>query len=148
VLLFITACLMYWPLLIELEGQPKMKNINKLAYIAGNAVLITPACALIIFASEPLYATFYEAEYWLQSMALCVPLDTLAGLNLSGPELFNNMDPKSDQQIGGVLMKIVQEIIFGVILFRVFNKWWKSERKNQNEITEQALRDFQDRVNY
>lgn len=147
-LLFISALFMYWPLFNQVEGQHKMKNINKLAYIAGNAVLITPACALIIFASHPLYATFSEAESWLKAMELCVPSGTLSSLNLSGPELFTNMNPVSDQQVGGVLMKIIQEIIFGVILFRVFREWWNSERTNQEDITEKALRDFQNRTNY
>ena len=59
------------------------------------------------------------------------------------------MDPVSDQQVGGVLMKIIQEIIFGVILARIFRQWWISERANQDEITENALRDFQqNRTNY
>lgn len=147
-LLFISALFMYWPLLNQVEGQHKMKNMTKLAYIAGNAVLITPACALIIFANHPMYATFYDASSWLKAMELCVPIDTLASLNLSGPELFSSMTPVSDQQVGGVLMKIIQEIIFGAILYKVFTQWWKHERKNENEITENALKEFQNRTTY
>ena len=78
-ILFISALFMYWPLLNTIEGQHQMKNINKLAYIASNAVLITPACALIIFASHPMYATYADADMWLEAMELCVPVDTLAG---------------------------------------------------------------------
>jgi putative membrane protein len=147
-ILFISALFMYWPLLNTIEGQHKMKNINKLAYIAGNAVLITPACALIIFASGPMYGTYSDSEMWLKAMELCVPVSTLSGLTLSGPELFSNMDLVSDQQVGGVLMKIIQEIIFGVILYKIFRKWWNSERSNQEEITEKALREFQNRTQY
>lgn len=147
-LLFIAAVFMYWPLLNKVEGQHKMKNITKLAYIAGNAVLITPACALIIFANHPMYATFYDAASWLKSMELCVPVETLASLSLTGPELFSNLTPVSDQQVGGVLMKIIQEIIFGVILYKVFMDWWQNERKNENEITENALKEFQNRSTY
>jgi putative membrane protein len=76
-------------------------------------------------------------------MELCVPSSTLAGLTLSGPELFNNMTPIGDQQLGGVLMKIIQEIIFAVVLFRVFREWWKEEHTDEDAITEKALRDFQ-----
>lgn len=148
ILLFISAVFMYWPLLNQVDGQHKMKNISKLAYIAGNAVLITPACALIIFANEPMYATYYDSSSWLKAMELCVPIDTLSSLNLSGPELFSNMSPVSDQQVGGVLMKIIQEIIFGIILFKVFNNWWKKERNNEKEITENALKEFQNRTTY
>ena len=142
-LLFIVSICMYWPLLNTVEGQHEMKSLHKLGYIAGNAVLITPACALIIFASTPMYATYTVAESWMQAMALCVPGDLLSGLSLSGPELFTNMSPVSDQQVGGVLMKVIQEIIFGIILFKVFTKWWNNERANADEITANALKEFQ-----
>ena len=144
-LLFIAAMLMYWPMMNKIEGQRKMKNINKLAYIAGNAVLITPACALIIFATSPLYETYSNPDIWVKAMELCVPASTLSGLTLSGPELFTNLSAVADQQIGGVLMKIIQEIIFGVILFKVFREWWNSERKDPDEITRNALKEFQNR---
>ena len=144
--LFITAIMMYWPLLNNIEGQHQLKNIHKLAYIAGNAVLITPACALIIFASHPMYATYSDPDVWLKAMELCVPSSTLSSLSLSGPELFSSMSPVGDQQIGGVLMKIIQEIIFGVILFKVFREWWNNERANQEDITEKALQEFREKA--
>ena len=147
-ILFISAVFMYWPLLNNVEGQHEMKNMSKLAYIAANAVLITPACGLIIFASNPMYGTYSDGEMWLKAMELCVPAATLSGLTLSGPELFSNMDLISDQQVGGVLMKIIQEVIFGVILYRIFRKWWNSERENQKEITENALKEYQNRTRY
>ncbi len=144
-LLFIAAMLMYWPFMNAIEGQRQMKNIHKLGYIAANAVLITPACALIIFASSPLYETYSNPDVWLKAMELCVPVATLSGLALSGPELFTSMSAVADQQVGGVLMKIIQEIIFGVILFRVFRKWWNTERANPDEITKRELEEFQER---
>lgn len=147
-ILFISSIFMYWPLLNNIGGQHEMKNINKLAYIASNAVLITPACALIIFASSPMYGTYSDSEMWMKAMELCVPTSTLSGLTLSGPELFSSMDLLSDQQVGGVLMKIIQEIIFGVILFRIFRKWWNTERTSQEEITQNALKEFQNRTHY
>lgn len=58
------------------------------------------------------------------------------------------MDLLSDQQVGGVLMKIIREIIFGVILFKIFRKWWNTERSNQQEITDNALKEFQNRTQY
>ena len=144
-ILFISAMLMYWPMLNKIEGQRQMKSLYKIVYILGNAVLITPACALIIFADTPLYETYSNGETWLKAMELCVPASTLEGLTLSGPELFTNMSAVADQQVGGVLMKIIQEIIFGIILFSVFRQWWNSEKKDPEEITKQALKDFQNR---
>ena len=51
----------------------------------------------------------------VEAMALCVPASTLsglAGLGISGPEMFTNMSPLYDQQLGGILMKIGQEFIY------------------------------------
>lgn len=145
-LLFISAFFMYWPLLNTVPGQHEMKGLFKVGYILANAVMITPACALIIFAPDPMYATYSAGEAWLKAMELCVPAETLAGLSLSGPELFTDMTTIEDQQLGGVLMKIIQEIIFAVILFQVFLKWYKKEQKNPDQITANALKEHQEKM--
>lgn len=141
--LFLAAFFMNWPLFDHIPGRKQMKPLYKIAYIIANAVLITPACALIIFNPNPMYSTYTEGESWLKAMELCVPAATLSGLSLSGPELFNNMKPLEDQQLGGVLMKIIQEIIFGIVLATVFRSWWIQEKKDDKTITENALKDFQ-----
>lgn len=138
--LFLSAVFMYWSLINTIEGQPKMKGLFKVAYLIGGAILVTPACAMIIFANSPLYSTYADGEVWMQAMALCVPAATLSGLTgLSGPELFTNMSPLNDQQLGGVLMKILQEVIFGIILFKVFFDWFKSDKKDADQMTQEAL---------
>lgn len=141
--LFMSALFMYWPLLNTVEGEPPMKDINKFFYIIANAILITPSCALIIFSSTPLYATYTDGDTWMKAMALCVPSTTLQGLTLSGPELFTNMTPLEDQQLGGVIMKIIQEIIFAVILGRVFVMWYRNDQKNADKMTEEAIKERQ-----
>ena len=141
--LFMSALFMYWPLLNTVEGEPAMKDINKFFYIIANAILITPSCALIIFSPTAFYATYTDGETWMKAMALCVPSNTLQGLTLSGPELFTNMTPLEDQQLGGVIMKIIQEIIFAVILGRVFMVWYKNDQKNADKMTEEALKERQ-----
>ena len=45
-------------------------------------------------------------------------------------------------------MKIIQEIIFGVILYKVFREWWDTERKSPEEITARELQEFQNRTQY
>ncbi|AMW98311.1 cytochrome c oxidase assembly factor CtaG [Rummeliibacillus sp. G93] len=142
-ILFLSALFMYWPLLNTVEDEPKMKNLNKLFYIIANAVLITPACALIIFSNTPFYATYTDGAMWMKAMALCVPASTLQGLTLSGPELFTSMSSLEDQQLGGVLMKIIQEIIFAVVLGRVFITWYRDEQENADQITQDALKERQ-----
>ncbi|MFJ6207890.1 cytochrome c oxidase assembly factor CtaG [Lysinibacillus sp. NPDC092081] len=141
--LFVSAVLMYWPLIQEIPNRPQMKPLHKLGYIIANAVLITPACALIIFASDAMYETYTNGDAWLKAMELCVPASTLSSLSLSGPELFTNMDPVADQQLGGVLMKILQELIFGVLLGAIFLNWYRSEQKDPDKITADALKEHQ-----
>jgi putative membrane protein len=36
-----------------------------------------------------------------------------------------------DQQLGGVLMKIIQEIVYGTVLFFVFMDWYRKEREKE-----------------
>lgn len=140
--LFMSALFMYWTTVNEVQGARKLKGLHKVAMIIGNAVLITPACALIIFADEPMYATYMSGDVWLQSMALCVPaamLPALASAGITGPELFMSMSTLEDQQLGGIVMKIIQEIIFGVLLYTVFRAWYVSEQQQADELTATAL---------
>lgn len=141
-ILFLSAIFMWWSI-VDIEGVSQhLHGLKKIGFIIGSAVLITPACALIIFTGTPLYDTYTNPDIWLKAMELCVPADTLAGLSLSGPELFSNMTPIADQQLGGVLMKIVQEIIYAVFLMSIFFKWYKNEQDNAEEITQKALDDL------
>ena len=143
ILLFLSALFMNWPLISQVHANKPLKHLYKLGYIIANAVLITPACALIIFNPVAMYATYTDGELWLKAMELCVPYSTLSGLSLSGPELFNNMTPIADQQLGGVLMKVIQEVIFGVVLYTVFREWWKLEKNDEIDVTEKSLKEFQ-----
>ena len=143
IILFLSALLLWWPIMNKLKGEHQVHGLGKIGYIIGSAILITPACALIIFASHPMYDTYSNGDAWLKAMELCVPSSTLSGLTLSGPELFSNMPIMEDQQLGGIIMKIIQEIIYGVILAIVFFQWYRSEQENADEITQQALLDRQ-----
>ncbi|RIW27464.1 cytochrome c oxidase assembly factor CtaG [Bacillus salacetis] len=142
-ILFILAVFMWWPLLNPANSKNDLHGLKKIGYILGSAVLLTPACGLIIFADNPLYATYYDPQEWLKALALCVPANTLSGLTLSGPELFTSMSLEHDQQLGGVIMKIIQEIVFGVVLASLFFQWYN---KDQAEAAE-SMHDYQSTAN-
>lgn len=146
-ILFLSAIFMWWSI-VDIKGvSGRLHGLKKIGFIIASAVLITPACALIIFTGTPLYETYTNSDVWLKAMELCVPASTLAGLSLSGPELFSNMTPLADQQLGGILMKIVQEIIYAVFLMSIFSKWYKNEQDNAEEITQKALDDLKVQAN-
>ncbi|WP_404331371.1 cytochrome c oxidase assembly factor CtaG [Mesobacillus maritimus] len=132
-IMFLFAIVMWWPLLNVLPEQQSLSGLKKIGYIFADGILLTPACALIIFADAPMYATFSDPNAWAQALALCVPGSTLSMLNLSGPEMFSSLTLLEDQRLGGVVMKIIQEIVYGVVLAYTFFSWYNSEREKENE---------------
>lgn len=141
-ILFMSAVFFWWPVVNTLEGQPQLHGLRKIGYVVLSAILITPACTLIIFGETPVYATYTDGEAWLQAMALCVPADLLSGLSglgMSGPEVFYSISALYDQQLGGILMKVSQEVIYVVVIGKIFFKWASEERQNADEITQQEL---------
>lgn len=127
--LFLFSIFMWWPLLNQIEELQCLSGLKKVAYIFASGVLLTPACALIIFNDQPMYAAYSDPKIWMEAMRLCVPAGTLASLNLNGPEIFASMSLLHDQQLGGVLMKIIQEVIYGIMLARVFYEWYRSDQE-------------------
>ncbi len=131
--LFIFALAMWWLIVDPLPEWSRLSELKKIAYMFANGVLITPACALLIFADSPLFATYTDPALFTESLKLCVPLGTLSGLTLSGPELFSIFPIMEDQQLGGIVMKFMQEIIYGIAIGYTFFAWARRERKEEQE---------------
>ncbi len=103
-ILMVAAFQMWWPVVSQMPETARLSHLRKMAYIFANGVLLTPACALIIFAQTPLYETYRH-----------------------GPHLFTALPPLDDQQLGGVIMKLVQEAAYGTALGCVFYQWFHRE---------------------
>lgn len=136
ILLFILAIFMWWPLVNLLPEQQTLNGLKKVGYIFADGILLTPACALIIFASNPMYATYSDPNVWGKAMSLCVGSSTFSSLKLSGPELFSSISLIHDQQLGGVLMKIIQEIIYGIMLGKVFFEWYRKDQAESEQMNQ------------
>ncbi|GAB3069395.1 cytochrome c oxidase assembly factor CtaG [Salinicoccus sesuvii] len=144
ILLFMLSLLMFYPIFNKVEPQEKhMGGLFKLLYIFAIGALLTPACALIIFAGQPLYSTYTDGDAWLAAMELCVPSGVLDGLKgqgiISGPEYFTNTTPLMDQQTGGIIMKVLQEVFFSFMLGHLFFKWYRNERMDEDEVTRRSV---------
>lgn len=89
IVLFIASMIMWWPIVVPVPEWVILSDVKKMGYIFLNGMLITPACALIIFASEPLYATYVDKETWILAMGYCLTGDpskllaALTALNFS-----------------------------------------------------------------
>lgn len=133
VVLLITSVMMWWPILTPIPEAGKMQDVRKMAYIFVNSVLITPACALIIFASTPMYATYTDASVWAQAMGYCFTGDPAILLQqFDGPTFFGILDPAQDQQVGGILMKLIQEAVNGSVLAYTFVHWMRREGRDDD----------------
>lgn len=112
VLLF-SAFTMWFPVFAPIPEWDHLTDLKKVAYIFANGVLLTPACACIIFANDPLYTMYSNVK---------VPIEFLPLMD--------------DQQFGGVLMKIIQEIVYGTALAYIFFRWYRSERQKDDPYPE------------
>ena len=139
IMVFLSAFFLWWPIVNTVESHPQLHGLKKIGYVILSAILLTPACSLIIFVDVPVYETYSTGEAWLKAMALCVPAGTLSGLSISGPELFTNMPTLYDQQLGGIIMKVIQELIYVFVIGKIFIKWYREEQLNAEEITQKDL---------
>lgn len=133
VVLFITAFMMWWQIACPVPEWNKLIDVKRMAYVFANGVLLTPACALIIFSSGSMYATYNDPEVWATAMGYCMSGDTsyLIG-QFGGPQFFNWMGITEDQQLGGIIMKLVQELMYGIILAYIFKQWFKREHADDD----------------
>lgn len=137
ILMLVAAFMMWWPIATPALSLRRLTHLQRMAYIFASGVLLTPACALIIFAKNPLYATFTDADAWMLAMALCLPLNATVDLaSFGGPEFFQLLPVVDDQQLGGVIMKLSQEIVFGAILFYIFIQWYRRENPGGYDVDE------------
>jgi len=132
--LFISALLVWWPLLSPIPNHQDLSSIRKIAYLYLGAFLLAPSCALIVFGNHPIYATYTDPQTWATALGLCISGDPAAILqSLGGPQFLGSMTPLEDQKIGGVLMKITQEIVYGAALAFTFYRWAHRERAKEPE---------------
>lgn len=107
-ILTVTAFLMWIPLIPIVKELDKLSEIHKIGYIFAAGMLLTPACALIIFSDQSFYTVYSDA-----------------------PQLFASLPPLEDQRTGGIVMKVVQEIVYSTVIGYIFFKWARKEKVNE-----------------
>lgn len=133
--LFLTSFMMWWQVACPVPEWSKLTDLKRMAYVFANGVLLTPACALIIFSPGDLYATYNDPEVWVKAMGYCISGDTSYLLTqYGGPEFFNLVGSENDQQLGGIVMKLVQELMYGLILAYIFKQWFKREHTEDDDL--------------
>jgi putative membrane protein len=129
--LFVAAFFMWWPIVCPVPEMDRLSGLKKLGYIFANGVLLTPACALIIFSNSILYETYTNPILWANAVGYCLPPNTPVPMEMF--DTFRPTNPLNDQQLGGVIMKIIQEIVYGSALAFIFTQWLRKERSENDE---------------
>lgn len=108
--LLFAALTMWWPIISPVKEFDRLRPIPKIGLIFANGFLLTPACAIITFTDIVLFDTYSQ-------MSQLAPI----------------MSPLHDQQFGGVIMKIMQEIVYVTAIILVYTRWVRAERKKEQE---------------
>lgn len=111
-LLFIaTAMIMWWPLTSNVPELPRLSYPLAIIYLFLLSIAQIIVFAPITFSREPLYEWYVDA-----------------------PRIFG-LSPLTDQQLGGIIMKIGGAAIFLPLLIVLFFRWYSRE-EDENRIDE------------
>lgn len=132
--LFVSSVIMWWHVFLPVPEWRRISPLLTLLYVFLSGLLLTPACAMIIFAEEPMFAVYNDPQVWTKAMGYCMSGDPAVLLSqFDGPAFFNLMSGHDDQQLGGIVMKLLQEFVNAAALYIVFMGWYRKERSREEE---------------
>jgi putative membrane protein len=112
-----TALAMWWPVVEPLPEFPRLSDPGKMIYLFGQSILPTVPASFLTFAEAPIYS-FYE----------------------NAPRLWG-ISAVGDQQVAGLIMKIVGGLLLWTVIAVLFFKWSAKEETQSSE--ELAWEDFE-----
>ncbi len=104
-LLVSTALLMWWPIASTLPELPKLSYPFQMAYLFLLSVAQIIVFGIITFSREPIYQWYAHT-----------------------PRLWN-ISPLTDQQIGGIIMKVGSSVVFLTLFVIAFFRWFNQEEQ-------------------
>lgn len=140
--MLLAAMLMWWHIIPRLVTRFDMSELKRIGYMFASGVLFTPACVLIIFAGDAIYATYTDPAVWAVAMAYCLPPGADIPYEVfSGEQSLTFLNNTyHDQQFGGAMMKIIQELAYGVAMGYTFRIWMKRDREETPKL---ELKEFE-----
>ena len=101
----LSALMMWWPLMSNIKEFPRLSYPMQIIYLVSLSIAQIIVFALITFSSYPIYEWYVDA-----------------------PRIWG-VSPLTDQQIGGIIMKVGTALIFLAMIVAVFFKWYNIENK-------------------
>lgn len=130
------ALMMWWHVIPRMKTKRELSDLKKMGYMFAGTVLITPACVLIIFAGEPLYETYTNPAVWAAAISYCLPAGAEIPYEIftTGEQTIALLTPLQDQQLGGVMMKVIQELIYSAAIGYIFALWMRSDKASTDKL--------------
>jgi putative membrane protein len=113
---------MWYPIIAPVNENESLSDQKKMVYIVANGVILTPACAFMIFSQSFQYQPYQYPATFAKVLAYSMPNTDLSGLNLErllGP----TDDLLEDQRFGGVPMKLCQVLVYCLFFGLTFFAW-------------------------
>ncbi|MPZ88467.1 MAG: hypothetical protein GEU81_10405 [Nitriliruptorales bacterium] len=105
------SVIMWWPVLSPLPEFPHLPYPGRMAYLFAHSIVPTVPASFLTFTSSPLYETY-----------------------ASFPRLVEVLDPVADQQLAGLLMKILGGLILWGVIAVLFFRWSQEEETGGPDI--------------
>ena len=68
---------MWWPIVTPIKSHDTLNPLIKMGYLLGSILMISIACALMIFSQNHCIEAYSSQGAWIQALSLCVPSDVL-----------------------------------------------------------------------
>jgi putative membrane protein len=98
------AFVMWWPVLSPLPEYPHLSYPGRMGYLFAHSVLPTVPASFLTFADGPLYRTYAEA-----------------------PRILSWLSALQDQQVAGLIMKLVGGLFLWAVIGILFFRWQSEE---------------------
>jgi putative membrane protein len=105
IMFLVTAIQAWWPISSPSKDFPRLAPGPRILYLFLMSVSQIPLFAFLVMLGEQYYPTYAAA-----------------------PRIISYISPLEDQAIGGIIMKVLGEIIFGFYLLLAFIEWYRGER--------------------
>jgi putative membrane protein len=104
VTLVAVSIIMWWPVLSPLPEFPHLSYPGRMAYLFAHSIVPTIPASFLTFTSTPLYSTY-----------------------ASFPRIVEVLDAVADQQLAGLIMKILGGLILWGVIAVLFFRWQTEE---------------------
>ncbi len=126
--------MMWWHVFLPVSEWRRMSPLLDARVYFHGGLTAYPGLCNDYFCQWSSVRVYSDPQVWMKAMKYCITGDPAALLNqFDGPAFFNLMSPQEDQQLGGIIMKLLQEFVNAGALYAVFMQWYRRERSLEDE---------------